>query len=80
MKIKDLMARLGQLNPEIDVVVYSEDSTLLKEGQLYRVLDISNIDTARAVKGRGPMGEPSLRFEDSPAVVEIALIHVVADF
>lgn len=80
MKVKDLMARLGQLSPELDVVVYSEDSTLLNEGQLYRVLDINDIDTGRAVKDRGPMREPVLRFEQSPAAVEIAFIHVVADF
>lgn len=80
MKVKDLLARLSQLNPNIEVLVYSEDPGLLSEGESYRILEIEHVDTGKAVTDRGPMREPILCFEQSPDAREIALIHVVADF
>jgi hypothetical protein len=80
MKIKDLLAQLQPLNPEMEVLVYSEDAVLLGEYAPYRLLDIVEIDSGRAVADRGPQGEPMLRFERTPDAREFAFLHVVADF
>lgn len=80
MKVKDLLALLQQLDPAMDVLVYSEDPVLLGEHAHYRLLGIEEIDTGKAVAERGPQGEPMLRFEQTPAAREFAFLHVVADF
>lgn len=80
MKVKDLLARLSRLNPDIDILVYSEDPGLLSEGESFRILDITDIDTGKAVRDRGPMREPILRFGHGPDAQEIAFLHVVLDF
>lgn len=52
MKVRKLQEQLSKLNPELDVVCYSEDEKLLAKGQGLIVFNIVAIDTKEAERIR----------------------------
>jgi hypothetical protein len=43
MKIKDLLEKLSKIDPNADVICYTEDESLLLDGHMFRVLEIESI-------------------------------------
>jgi len=48
MKVRELQERLTKVDPELEVLCYSEDARLLVEDRGFILFDISAVDTAQA--------------------------------
>ena len=80
MKVRELQEQLGRLDPELDVVCYSEDQRLLVEGRGFILLDVLAVSTAEAQRLRLDDGTPYLTFERGPASAALATLEVTSDF
>ena len=80
MKVRDLMNALGKMDPELDVLCYSEDEVLVAPGCGFRILDIEAVDCTKAQKVRLKDGSPSLKFEGGPAAQRLAVLNVISQF
>ena len=80
MKIRELQEQLSKLDPELDVVCYSEDKRLLAEGRGFILFDVLAVSTADVERLRLDDGTPYLTFDRGPASAAIATIEVTSDF
>jgi len=80
MKVRELQERLSKLDPELDVLCYSEDEKLLVEGRGFILLDILAVSTTEAERLRLDDGTPYLKFKKGPASETIATLEITSDF
>ena len=80
MKVRELQEQLNKLDPELDVVCYSEDERLLVEGRGFIPLDVLAVSTAEAERLRLDDGTPYLKFEKGPASATIATLEITSNF
>jgi len=80
MKVQELQEQLNKLDPELDVVCYSEDERLLAEGRGFILFDVLAVSPAEAEWLRLNDGTPYLTFGSGPASVAIATLEVTSDF
>ena len=80
MNVRELQKQLSKLDPELDVVCYSEDERLLVEGRGFILFDVSDVNTAKAERLRLDDGTPYLKFDKGPKSATIAILEVTSDF
>ena len=80
MKVRELQEHLSKLDPELDVVCYSEDERLLVEKRGFILFDILAVSTAEAELLRLDDGTPYLKFDRGPTSVAMATLEVTSDF
>jgi hypothetical protein len=80
MRVRELQEALSKLDPDLRVVAYTEDETMLPQGHLFRLLDIEYVDTAEGELTRGDYGVPSMRFGKSDLSCVIATLGVTGSF
>jgi len=80
MKVRELQQHLSKLDPQLEVVCYSEDDKFLVKGRLFILLDILAVDTIQAERLRLDDGTPYLKLGESPAASRVATLDVTADF
>jgi hypothetical protein len=80
MKVRELQEKLGKLDPELEVLCYSEDEKLLVEGRGFILFDVLAVNTAEAERLRLDDGTPYLKFGRSPAATTIVTLEATADF
>jgi len=67
VKVRELQEQLSKLDPELDVVCYSEDEGLLAESRGFILFDMLAISTAEAERLRLEDGTSYLKLERGPA-------------
>ena len=80
MKVKELIAALGKLDQNLDVLCYTEESAGLPLGHVFRLLDIVDVGETEGEKRKGIDGVPTMRFEKSDHSERLATIEVTSDF
>ena len=80
MKVKDLIAKLTNLDPEIDILCCCEDEGLRSSESEVQVLEILDVSEKVAEMSRVESGKPWLKFEKSDTSSKVALIEVTTDF
>lgn len=80
MKVGELRDKLSALDPNLDIMCYSEDAALLAPGHLFRLLEIERVDTTYGELTRTDDGIPSLKIGKGPASATLAILEVIADF
>jgi hypothetical protein len=80
MKVRELQQQLSRLDPDLEVLCYSEDATLQGKGQLFRLLDIEAVSTTQGERIRLDDGTPYLKLGNSPTSVVLAVLEVTSDF
>lgn len=80
MKVQQLQEQLSKLDPELEILCYSEDETLLTKDRGLVVLDIVAVNTSEAERLRLDDGAPYLKFGKGPASFPLATLEVTADF
>lgn len=80
MKVRELQEHLSKLDPEMDVLCYSEDEKLLTEKLGFILFDILAANTSEAERLRLDDGTPYLKFERGPNSVTMATLEVTSDF
>lgn len=80
MKVRELQEHLSKLDPELDVVCYSEDERLLVEKRGFILFDILAVSTTEAERLHLNDGTPYLKFGQGPASVAMATLEIISDF
>jgi hypothetical protein len=79
MKIKDPLEKLSKLDPNADVICYTEDESLLLDGHIFRVLEIESLDLVVAEKCRSN-GVGTLKIGKSDASKNHVTLNITTDF
>jgi hypothetical protein len=81
MKVKDLIAELQKIDPNIDVFCYTEDEIALAQGHGFRLFDIGNIEVAHGIIRCSDFDNiTTLKFERGLDSLKFALIEITSDF
>ncbi|HEY3373742.1 MAG TPA: hypothetical protein VGK02_01590 [Candidatus Aquicultor sp.] len=82
MKVRELQQELSKLDPELEVICYSEDDNLLEEGMGFRLLDIEAVNTTQGERVRldDRFRTPYLKLGKSPHSEIFAVIEVTSVF
>ena len=80
MKVKELQSLLSKLDPNLEVICYSEDPKLQQGEEIFRILDIETVDTVSAERMRLDDGTPTLKIGKSPTSEEIVTLVVNSEF
>jgi hypothetical protein len=79
MKVKDLLKKLSKVDPNSDVICYSEDESLLLDGHIFRVLELESVDSVVAEKCRTD-GVGTLKIGKSDASKNLVTLNITTDF
>lgn len=80
MKVKDLIELLNKKGPNLEVLCYTEDKSLVVSKHMFRLLHIESVDTVEAQKVRSEDGMPSFKFGKSDLSEKHVTINVTGDF
>ncbi len=80
MKIRDLLAGLYTLDPNQDVLCYTEDDDFVPMGHLFRLLDVQSFEVVDEVKKRGEDDIPTMECGKSSESVEYVLLRLTTEF
>ncbi len=80
MKVRELVAKLSQLDQELDVLCYTEDNDLSPRGHMFRLLEIGSVGASEAKRQRGDAQVPSPKFGKSAHSFKLPIIEVISDF
>ena len=80
MKVRELQERLAKLDPELDVLCYTEDEEFVPKGRGFVLLDPVSVDRAEAESLRLKDGTPYLKFDKTEASQVVAILEVTSDF
>ena len=80
MKVRELQDQLRRIDPDLDVVCYSEDEGLLIEGRAFVLFDVSAVDTAKIERRRLDDGTSYLSFDRDSASETIVMLEITSDF
>lgn len=81
MKVKDLILKLNQCDPDLEVLCYNEeDEVLQQEGHMFRLLDIIDFSINNGEFERGEDGIVSIKFNDSKNSRKVVLLDVTTKF
>lgn len=79
MNVRDLIAKLNGLDPELPVMCIQDDHKV-PEGQPCPIFDIDDIYTAEADASRGDDGEVTFSFTSSETSRTYAMLQVTLDY
>ena len=80
MKVGELLDKLKNLDPKLEILCYTEDAPFLVKQRLFRLLDIESVETSDAERCRTDDRVPTLKLGRSQSSERLALLNVTADF
>lgn len=80
MKVRELQEHLSKLDPELDLLCYSEDEKLLTEKRGFILFNIIALNTSEGERLRLEDGTPYLKFERGPNSVTMATLEITSVF
>lgn len=80
MKVRELQQQLNKLDPDLEVLCFSEDEILQSKGQMFRLFDIAAVSTTQAEMVRLEDNTPYLKLGKSPASKSLATLEITLDF
>ena len=80
MRVRELQKQLSELDPELEVLCYSEDEKLLVEGRGFVLFDILSIGKTDGERLRLDDGTPYLKLHESPQSVAFGMLDITSDF
>jgi hypothetical protein len=80
MKVNELITKLQSLPANADILCYTEDEAFQVKENMFRILDIEEVNLSQATKIRLPDTQPSLKFGKSESSEEHVLLSITSDF
>lgn len=80
MKVAELVNALSKLDPDSDVVCYTEDESFTPQGHLFRILEIEEVSVTEAEKCRSSDGIAGFKLGKTELSEKHVTIHVSGDF
>lgn len=79
MKVKDLIAELSKIDPNLEVCCYTEDSFAATYNKGVRAFEIVSVDSVAASRARDKNGLPTLDILDAENPRKIALLEITSE-
>jgi len=79
MKVKDLIAKLKTIDPELNILCYSEDESLVSGKNLIRLLEIDSVDVSEGEISRDDNGELCIKIGKGEYSSPVAFINLTVD-
>lgn len=77
LKVKDLIAALEKLDPNLDIYGFSDDPELVGENEAYKVFSVDSIDAHQVERERDDLtGMPQLKFSAGEGSQKVALLNL----
>jgi hypothetical protein len=77
LQVKDLIAALEKLDPNLHIYGYSDDPELVGENEAYKVFSVDSVDANQVERDRDDLtGMPKLKFSDSKESQKVALLNL----
>lgn len=80
MKVKELLEKLNDFNPDQDIICYCEDEGVVTTDQGFKLFEIVNVDLKEAEKTRIKGIVPSLIFGKTEHSTANVLMEITSDF
>lgn len=80
MKVRDLVKKLQSFDQDVDVLCSSEDESLQRPNELFRVFEIQSVELTDAEKRRGSDGIASLKLGKTDLSQPHVLIDITTGF
>lgn len=80
MKVRDLVKKLQSFDQDVDVLCSSEDESLQRPNELFRVFEIQSVELTDAEKRRGSDGIVSLKLGKTDLSQPHVLIDITTGF
>lgn len=80
MKVKELQEQLGKLDPNCEVICYTEDEPLQTDETIFRILEIQSIHVFDGEMTRLEDQTPYLKLVKSSRSKKFASINVTLEF
>lgn len=80
MKVKDLIAALGKLDPNLDIYGYTEDESLVSGNRLFHIFHMDGVEVSVAETFRDENHAPAIKFGQSEKSRNIAFVNLTTDF
>ncbi|XEG72298.1 hypothetical protein QA447_30540 [Pseudomonas sp. abacavir_1] len=79
MKVKDLIEQLAKLDPELQLVGYSEDAEVLEKDQLVRLFDVSGVTAENCNLSRDENRKLRIELQGDIPGRSVALLELTTD-
>jgi len=79
MKVKELQKNLSALDPESEVLCYSEDEMFQGEDRIFAVFTISSVGQSEATRCRLDDEAPYLKFGKGDASQKLTILEITSD-
>ena len=80
MKVRELQQQLNKLDPDLEVLCYSEDEILQSKGRMLCLFDIAAVGTTQAEMVRLEDNTPYLKLGKGPDSKNLAILEITVDF
>ena len=80
MKVRELIRGLSSLDPDLEVLCYTEDERFVAAGTLFRLLKVEAVDVTHGEQVRLDDGTPYLKLGKGSSSAALATLTVTADF
>jgi len=80
MKVRDLISKLNQFEPDLDVVCHSDDESVLAKSGGSPLFEMNDINLVEGTMTRGPDGIPAIKFGKAPGSRKLVFVDITSDF
>ena len=80
MNVRELISRLNKYDPDMEVLAYSEDESLLKSGRGFIVFHVQDVADTQGEMTRLKDNTPSMKFGRSPSSKDYVTLDITAEF
>ena len=80
MKVKELIAALGSLNPELEVYAYCEDEFMDSSKAGFSFYSVDSAEKTNAILSRDSNRKTQIDFGDGQSGRELAIVSLTANF
>lgn len=80
MKVKELQEILAKLDPELQVILSTEDEGVLENQEIFKLFNIQDVSVIDAEPTRDAYRNPTLIMGKSEGSVKMAMVNISGDF
>ena len=80
MKVKELLAKLQQMDPDLEVIGYAEEPELVLEKHYFRLFQVIDVTAMEGVTRRTDDRAPTITFGKDDHSVKLVALEIASTF